>query len=118
MSDYKIHWNNACNTLRNIIKLEDRSPVKLDVERSLEYTKERIQDMIKDRRHINSDERFQFAEELSHVRLKQQHLESDYNSLLKFVNSPYFAKITTDSNDNYFISSHNYHLQEDISLQS
>lgn len=114
MNNYRIYWNNACDTLNTIVKLEDKSPEKLEMERNLECINERIQDLINNRRNINLDERFEFSEELSHVRLNKQYIENDYYRFLKFVNSPYFAKVTTDSNNNYFISSHMEDIKNNI----
>lgn len=113
---HEAYWRKASKILKDIIGTLNLSFNSSDLKKQMDDILRKISTEKENVRYSDRDDRIYIMEDLNKLRDKRVELDDKYILNEKFIKSPYFSKITTTSNQTYFISNYMSDFSQNIVL--
>ena len=104
MERHEAYWRKAIEILKNIVETLSYNFENSDLKKQMEDILSKIYNEKENLRYADREDKIYIMEDLNKLREKRVKLDNYYITYEKFINSPYYSKITTTSNQTYFIS--------------
>ena len=104
MERHEAYWRKAIEILKNIVETLSYNFENSDLKKQMEDILSKIYNEKENLRYADREDKIYIMEDLNKLREKRVKLDNYYITYEKFINSPYYSKITTTSNQTYFFS--------------
>lgn len=113
---HEAYWRKTSEILKNIIGTLTLTFESSELKKQMEDILKRISIESENLRYSDREDRIYVMEDLNRLRGKRAELDNQYTLNEKFIKSPYYSKITTTSNQTYFVSNYMADLSQNIVL--